>query len=42
MKFGVCGNLARLPIIQDAGYDYIEMHFSTLALMSGEVNYLFD
>ena len=36
MKFGVCGNLARLPIIQDAGYDYIEMNFSTLALMSEE------
>ena len=36
MKFGVCGNLSRLPVIQDAGYDYIEMNFSTLALMSEE------
>ena len=36
MKFGVCGNLSRLPVIKAAGYDYIEMNFSTLALMSEE------
>ena len=36
MKFGVCGNLTRLPAIQETGYDYIEMNFSTLALMSEE------
>lgn len=36
MKFGVCGNLARLPAIKDAGYDYIEMNFSSLALMPEE------
>lgn len=37
MKFGVCcGNLSRLPIVQEAGYDYIEMNFSNLALMSEE------
>lgn len=36
MKFGVCGNLSRLPIIKEAGYDYIEMNFSNLALMSEE------
>lgn len=39
MKFGVCGNLSRLPIIKEAGYDYIEMNFSTLALMSEEEFY---
>ena len=36
MKFGVCGNLSRLPVIKAAGYDYIEMNFSNLALMSEE------
>lgn len=36
MKFGVCGNLSRLPSIMEAGYDYIEMNFSTLALMPEE------
>lgn len=36
MKFGVCGNLSRLPAIIEAGYDYIEMNFSTLALMPEE------
>ena len=36
MKFGVCGGLSRLSDIKEAGYDYIEMNFSTLALMSEE------
>ena len=36
MKFGVCGNLSRLPAIIEAGYDYVEMNFSTLALMPEE------
>ena len=37
MKFGVCNsNLSRLSDIIETGYDYIEMHFSKLALMSEE------
>ena len=37
MKFGVCnGKLPRVPAILDAGYDYVEMNFANLALMSEE------
>lgn len=36
MKFGVCGNLSRVPAMQAAGYDYVELNFSTLAMMSEE------
>jgi sugar phosphate isomerase/epimerase len=37
MKFGVCsGKLSRLFAIMDAGYDYIEMNFANLALMTEE------
>ena len=36
MKFGVCANLSRLPAVVEAGYDYIEMNFSSLALMPEE------
>ena len=36
MKFGVCGGMNRLPSIIEAGYDYIELNFSTLAKMSEE------
>ena len=36
MKFGVCGNLSRVPVIQEAGYDYVELKFSALALMPEE------
>ena len=37
MKFGVCnGKLSRVPAILDAGYDYVEMNFANLALMSEE------
>ena len=36
MKFGVCGGMNRLPSIIEAGYDYIELNFSSLAKMSEE------
>lgn len=36
MKFGVCGGMNRLPSIIGTGYDYIELNFSKLALMSEE------
>lgn len=32
MKFGVCCDIDKLPLLQKCGYDYIELNFSNMAL----------
>lgn len=36
IRFGVCTSFDNIPVLIDAGYDYIEFNFTTLVNMSDE------